>query len=74
MTIACAGQSGWPPEHRHRCGPTRPASAGGAWSVARPNSKNLIGIDAVRELHGQLDATLAQVTPLLEEPVHADPH
>ncbi|MFL6672948.1 MAG: MarR family winged helix-turn-helix transcriptional regulator [Massilia sp.] len=43
------------------------------WRAAQAEFENLVGRDAVRALHGQLDATLAQVTPLLMENSHADP-
>lgn len=43
------------------------------WRAAQTEFENLVGLDAVRALHGQLDATLVQVTPLLEESTHAHP-
>jgi DNA-binding MarR family transcriptional regulator len=44
-----------------------------SWRAAQTAFEDLMGVDAVRALHGQLDATLTQVTPLLEETTHADP-
>jgi DNA-binding MarR family transcriptional regulator len=41
------------------------------WRAAQTEFENLVGIDQVRLLHGQLDATIAHVTPLLEESSHA---
>jgi DNA-binding MarR family transcriptional regulator len=49
------------------------ASAYGHWRAAQTEFENLMGLDAVRELHGRLDATLAQVTPLIEDLNHAHP-
>jgi DNA-binding MarR family transcriptional regulator len=46
-------------------------SAYPSWRAAQAEFEHLMGVDAVRLLHGQLDATLAQVTPLLEETLHA---
>jgi DNA-binding MarR family transcriptional regulator len=43
-----------------------------AWRAAQTEFERLIGVEEVRALHGQLDATLAHVTPLLEETIHAD--
>jgi DNA-binding MarR family transcriptional regulator len=44
-----------------------------SWRAAQTEFENLMGSDAVRALHRQLDATLAQVTPLLADTLHADP-
>jgi DNA-binding MarR family transcriptional regulator len=44
-----------------------------SWRAAQTEFEDLMGVDAVRALHRQLDATLTQVTPLLEETSHADP-
>jgi DNA-binding MarR family transcriptional regulator len=44
-----------------------------SWRAAQTAFEDLMGVDAVRALHGQLDATLTQVTPLLEETSHAHP-
>jgi DNA-binding MarR family transcriptional regulator len=49
------------------------ASAYHHWRAAQTEFENLMGPDAVRELHGRLDATLAQVTPLIEDMNHAHP-
>jgi DNA-binding MarR family transcriptional regulator len=43
------------------------------WRAAQAEFENLMGQEAVRALHLQLDATLAHVTPLLTETSHADP-
>jgi DNA-binding MarR family transcriptional regulator len=42
------------------------------WCAAQTAFENLVGIEQVRALHGQLDATFAHVTPLLEESSHAN--
>jgi DNA-binding MarR family transcriptional regulator len=41
------------------------------WCAAQTAFEHLVGVEQVRALHGQLDATLAHVTPLLEESLHA---
>jgi DNA-binding MarR family transcriptional regulator len=41
------------------------------WCSAQTAFENLVGADQVRVLHGQIDTTIAQVTPLLEEASHA---
>jgi len=41
------------------------------WRAAQTAFEHTIGAEQVRALHGQLDATLAHVTPLLEEPGNA---
>jgi DNA-binding MarR family transcriptional regulator len=38
-----------------------------AWRAAQDAFENQLGVGEVRTLHTRLDATLAQVTPLLEE-------
>ena len=43
------------------------------WRAAQTEFETLMGVDAVRELHGRLDATLAQVSPLIEDMHHAHP-
>jgi DNA-binding MarR family transcriptional regulator len=42
-------------------------SAYPAWRAAQDAFERSVGIDAVHGLHLQMDSTLAQVTPLLEE-------
>jgi DNA-binding MarR family transcriptional regulator len=44
-----------------------------AWRAAQSAFENLLGTDAVRTLHTQLDATLDQLTPLIEDLQHAHP-
>jgi DNA-binding MarR family transcriptional regulator len=44
-----------------------------AWRAAQTAFENLLGAGAVRALHAQLDATLTQLTPLIEELHHAHP-
>ena len=44
-----------------------------AWCGAQRAFEQLVGRDAVRELHTQLDTTLAQLTPLIEDLNHAHP-
>ncbi|MES2018084.1 MAG: MarR family winged helix-turn-helix transcriptional regulator [Pseudomonadota bacterium] len=41
-----------------------------AWHRAQTEFEQLVGRDAVRALHRQLDTTLTQLTPLLEEAAH----
>lgn len=41
------------------------------WRAAQAEFERTLGIEAVRALHAQLDATLTQLTPLLEELNHA---
>ncbi|MBC7454950.1 MAG: winged helix-turn-helix transcriptional regulator [Massilia sp.] len=43
-----------------------------AWRAAQSALENLLGIPVVRALHAQLDATLIQLTPLIEN-LHAQP-
>jgi DNA-binding MarR family transcriptional regulator len=50
------------------------AAAYPSWRAAQDEFEHLVGIDAVRALHARLDATLDQVTPLLEETSHANHH
>jgi DNA-binding MarR family transcriptional regulator len=38
-----------------------------AWRAAQTTFENLMGRDAVRSLHQQLDTTMTHLTPLLEE-------
>ena len=40
------------------------------WRRAQSEFEQLMGRDAVRALHEQLETTLTQLTPLLEEPSH----
>jgi DNA-binding MarR family transcriptional regulator len=42
-----------------------------AWRAAQTEFEQLIGVDAVRALHVQLDTTLTRITPLLEDLNHA---
>jgi DNA-binding MarR family transcriptional regulator len=44
-----------------------------AWRAAQTEFENLLGADAVRSLHAQLDATLNQLAPLIEDLHHAHP-
>lgn len=44
-----------------------------AWRAAQTEFETLMGRDAVRALHLQLETTLTQLTPLLEEASHAHP-
>ncbi|MFC0135392.1 MarR family transcriptional regulator [Massilia eurypsychrophila] len=44
-----------------------------AWRAAQSALEDLLGHDAVRSLHAQLDATLIQLTPLIEDLQHAHP-
>lgn len=59
VTITGAGRAKLAAAYRH-------------WRAAQTEFENLVGADAVRELHGRLDATLAQVSPLTEDRNHAD--
>ncbi|WP_229427117.1 MarR family winged helix-turn-helix transcriptional regulator [Massilia atriviolacea] len=43
------------------------------WCGAQRAFEQLVGRDAVRALHTQLDSTLAQLTPLIEDLPHAHP-
>lgn len=43
------------------------------WSAAQTEFEELLGLDAVRALHAQLDSALNQLTPLPEKPSHAEP-
>ncbi len=44
-----------------------------AWRGAQSAFEQLVGRDAVRALHGQLESTLTQLTPFIEELSHAHP-
>ena len=44
-----------------------------AWRAAQDALEDLLGTATVRALHAQLDATLIQLTPLIEELQHAHP-
>jgi DNA-binding MarR family transcriptional regulator len=44
-----------------------------AWRAAQTALEDLLGTAAVRTLHAQLDATLVQLTPLIEDLHHAHP-
>ena len=44
-----------------------------AWRAAQAEFEHLLGAGTVRALHAQLDATLNQLTPLLEDLHHAHP-
>ena len=44
-----------------------------AWRAAQDALENLLGAKAVRALHAELDATLTQLTPLIEDLHHAHP-
>lgn len=44
-----------------------------AWRRAQTEFETLMGRDAVRALHQQLESTLIQLTPLLEDDSDADP-
>ncbi|MES3024991.1 MAG: MarR family winged helix-turn-helix transcriptional regulator [Pseudomonadota bacterium] len=44
-----------------------------AWRAAQDETEQLLGRDAVRALHRQLDTTLTQLLPLLDGPHHAKP-
>jgi DNA-binding MarR family transcriptional regulator len=44
-----------------------------AWRAAQTEIENQLGAGAVRLLHTQLDATLTQLTPLIEDLHHAHP-
>jgi DNA-binding MarR family transcriptional regulator len=44
-----------------------------AWRAAQGALEDLLGHDTVRSLHAQLDATLIQLTPLIEDLHHAHP-
>jgi DNA-binding MarR family transcriptional regulator len=46
-------------------------SAYGAWRAAQSAFEQLIGVDAVRALHAQLDSTLTRITPMIEDLNHA---
>ncbi len=45
----------------------------GAWRTAQTEFERLIGAANVRALHAQLDTTLTQLTPLIEDLHHANP-
>lgn len=45
----------------------------GAWRRAQTEFETLIGAANVRALHAQLDTTLIQLTPLIEDLHHANP-
>lgn len=42
-----------------------------AWRAAQDRFEQLMGLDAVRALHRQLETTMTQLTPLLDEDSHA---
>lgn len=44
-----------------------------AWRAAQDDIEHQLGAGAVRALHLQLDATLTQLTPLIEDLQHAHP-
>jgi DNA-binding MarR family transcriptional regulator len=44
-----------------------------AWRAAQDALEKLLGTGAVRSLHAQLDATMNQLTPLIQELDHAHP-
>jgi DNA-binding MarR family transcriptional regulator len=44
-----------------------------AWRAAQTALEDLLGTAAVRTLHAQLDSTLVQLTPLIEDLHHAHP-
>jgi DNA-binding MarR family transcriptional regulator len=44
-----------------------------AWRAAQTEFENVLGTGTVRALHAQLDSTLNQLTPLLEDLHHAHP-
>ncbi|MDB5935362.1 MAG: MarR family transcriptional regulator [Massilia sp.] len=44
-----------------------------AWRAAQDALENLLGTGTVRSLHAQLDATMTQLTPLIEDLNHAHP-
>ena len=46
-------------------------AAYGAWRCAQTEFETLMGRDAVRVLHQQLEATMLQLTPLIEDASHA---
>ncbi|PWF48389.1 MarR family transcriptional regulator [Massilia glaciei] len=48
-------------------------SAKVAWRAAQDETERLLGRDAVRALHHQLDATLTRLLPLLDGQHHAKP-
>lgn len=50
-----------------QAGKTKLNEAWPAWRAAQDAFEQQLGVDTVRALHDQLDATLAQVTPMLEE-------
>lgn len=43
------------------------------WRAAQTEFERVLGADAVRALHAQLDTTLTRLTPLLEDLSHAHP-
>lgn len=53
-------------------GRAKVAEAYVAWRAAQDALEDLLGAATVRALHAQLDATLNQLTPLIEELHHAD--
>lgn len=54
-------------------GRAKVAEARLAWRAAQDALEATLGVATVRALHGQLDDTLSQLTPLLEELHHAHP-
>lgn len=53
-------------------GRTKVEQAARAWHGAQVELEKLLGRDAVRALHQQLDSTMSQLTPLLENLHHVD--
>jgi DNA-binding MarR family transcriptional regulator len=43
------------------------------WRAAQTRFEHLLGADALRVLHAQVDSTLDRITPLIEELNHAHP-
>ena len=43
------------------------------WRAAQSRFEHLLGADALRALHAQVDSTLARITPLIEELNHVHP-
>ncbi|MES2152250.1 MAG: MarR family winged helix-turn-helix transcriptional regulator [Pseudomonadota bacterium] len=54
-------------------GRAKVAAAYPAWHAAQVEIERLLGRDTVRALHARLDATLLQITPLIEDLNHAQP-
>ena len=49
------------------------AEAYPVWCGAQRAFEQLVGLEAVRAMHSQIDSTLARLTPLLEDLPHAHP-